>query len=203
MACPSRDDLVAYALGALEPDEERAVEAHAPGCERCTRELEALAPAVAVLGESVEQLEPPARAARAAAGDGPRGGRRARSAAAATLPRPARHPRASSCAPPPGSPPSRSPAPGVAGYLVHDEGGGGGPSTVPVTAQTGIGGSLAVGGHLRDAHRPRHAAAPEGAVYQVWVAEDSKVRPVLQLHPRAQRQRDRPRWTASSARATR
>ena len=28
-------------------------------CPRCSRELEALAPAVAVLGESVEQLEPP------------------------------------------------------------------------------------------------------------------------------------------------
>src|SRR2546427_1980689 len=56
---PSRDDLVAFSLGALEPDEAERVEAHAPGCPSCTRELEALAPAVAVLGESVEQLEPP------------------------------------------------------------------------------------------------------------------------------------------------
>ncbi|MGA9370619.1 MAG: zf-HC2 domain-containing protein, partial [Solirubrobacterales bacterium] len=56
---PDRDALVAYSLGALDPREAAAVEAHAPGCARCTRELEALAPAVAVLGESVEQLEPP------------------------------------------------------------------------------------------------------------------------------------------------
>jgi hypothetical protein len=56
---PDRDDLVAFALGALDPGEERAIEAHAPGCARCTRELEALVPAVGVLGESVEQLEPP------------------------------------------------------------------------------------------------------------------------------------------------
>ena len=56
---PDRDDLVAFALGALEPGEERAIEAHTPGCARCTRELEAVMPAVAVLGESVEQLEPP------------------------------------------------------------------------------------------------------------------------------------------------
>jgi anti-sigma factor RsiW len=51
---PDRDDLVAYSLGALEPREVAAVEAHAPSCARCTRELEAMAPAVAVLGESVE-----------------------------------------------------------------------------------------------------------------------------------------------------
>ena len=56
---PHRDDLVAFALGALEPAEERAIEAHTPSCARCTRELEALVPAVGVLGESVEQLEPP------------------------------------------------------------------------------------------------------------------------------------------------
>ena len=56
---PDRDDLVAYSLEALEPREAAAIEAHAPTCARCSRELEALAPAVAVLGESVEQLEPP------------------------------------------------------------------------------------------------------------------------------------------------
>ena len=56
---PDRDDLVAYSLDALDPQEAAEIEAHAPGCARCTRELEALVPAVAVLGESVEQLEPP------------------------------------------------------------------------------------------------------------------------------------------------
>ena len=54
-----RDDLVAYSLEALDPREAAAVEAHVPTCAQCSRELEALAPAVAVLGESVEQLEPP------------------------------------------------------------------------------------------------------------------------------------------------
>ena len=56
---PDRDDLVAFVLDALEPGEAREIRAHTPGCARCTRELEALVPAVAVLGESVEQLEPP------------------------------------------------------------------------------------------------------------------------------------------------
>ena len=56
---PDRDDLVAFALDALEPGEQREIEAHTPSCARCTRELEALVPAVALLGESVEQLEPP------------------------------------------------------------------------------------------------------------------------------------------------
>ena len=53
---PDRDDLVAYSLEALEPGEAAAIEAHAPTCPRCSRELEALAPAVAVLGESVERI---------------------------------------------------------------------------------------------------------------------------------------------------
>ena len=53
-----RDDLVAYSLEALEPREAAAVDAHVPTCARCSRELEGLAPAVAVLGESVDQLEP-------------------------------------------------------------------------------------------------------------------------------------------------
>jgi anti-sigma factor RsiW len=51
---PDRDDLVAFALDALEPAEKREIEAHTPSCARCTRELEALVPAVALLGESVE-----------------------------------------------------------------------------------------------------------------------------------------------------
>ena len=50
---PDRDDLVAYALGAADAEERRAIEAHAPSCARCTRELEAITPAIAVLGESV------------------------------------------------------------------------------------------------------------------------------------------------------
>lgn len=55
-----RDELAAYLLGALEPGEAAAIEQHLAGCEECRAELEWLQPAVQVLPESVERVEPPA-----------------------------------------------------------------------------------------------------------------------------------------------
>lgn len=55
-----RDELAAYLLGALEPGEAAAIEQHLAGCEVCRAELEWLQPAVRVLPESVERVEPPA-----------------------------------------------------------------------------------------------------------------------------------------------
>jgi anti-sigma-K factor RskA len=182
VACPSRDDLVAYALGALEPDEQRKVEAHAPDCERCTRELEALAPAVAVLGESVEQLEPP-----------PELRQRVMAAVhtesqAAGTPQPMlaaperRSVRRFALRPAAGLAALAVAGAGVAGYLVHDQGGGG-ESTVPVTAQTGIGGSLAVGdtSSMLSLHGMPQLA--KGSVYQVWVDRNSDIRPSSNFIP--------------------
>ena len=56
-----RDDLAAYALGALERDETAAIERHLEGCESCRERLQWLRPAVDQLPASVEQLAPPAR----------------------------------------------------------------------------------------------------------------------------------------------
>ena len=56
---PTQDDLVAYSVGALDPHEEQAVAEHVAACERCESELAHLAPAVGVLAESVEQVQPP------------------------------------------------------------------------------------------------------------------------------------------------
>lgn len=53
------DELAAYALGALEPGEGAELERHLAGCEECRTELEWLRPAVQLLPESVEQVEPP------------------------------------------------------------------------------------------------------------------------------------------------
>ena len=53
------DDLAAYALGALAPDEAADFERHLAGCERCRAELRRLEPAVNVLPESVARREPP------------------------------------------------------------------------------------------------------------------------------------------------
>lgn len=54
-----REDVAAYMLGALEPEEMAALEQHAEDCERCRREIRWLAPAVQVLPETVDRVEPP------------------------------------------------------------------------------------------------------------------------------------------------
>ena len=183
---PDRDDLVAFALDALEPGREREIEAHTPGCARCTRELEALVPAVAVLGESVEQLEPPpelrervlaevqADVARSAPErEAPH--LRKRSGWRGLLMRPAI-------------------AVGLAiviaavgGYLIAGNNDGGGPeqTTVPVVAQQGIGGTLVVGEHssILDLHGMGPVKGRQ--VYQVWVAKGQSLRPSSNFIPDA------------------
>jgi anti-sigma-K factor RskA len=56
-----RDELATYLLGALEPAEAAALERHLAGCVECRTELEWLLPAVQVLPESVERVEPAPR----------------------------------------------------------------------------------------------------------------------------------------------
>jgi anti-sigma-K factor RskA len=55
-----RDDLAAYALGALDPAAAAELERHLAGCEQCRTDLDWLRPAVQLLPESVERVEPPA-----------------------------------------------------------------------------------------------------------------------------------------------
>jgi hypothetical protein len=190
---PERDDLVAYSLEALDPGEAAAVEAHAPSCARCSRELEALAPAVAVLGESVEQLEPPpelrervlaivreeaeSKRAELSGGRGtketkrrdPRGLR-------GLLLRPATGLAALALA-----------AAGVSGYLVAEDTGGGGEggeATVAVVPMSpSVGGTLAVGdiSSKLDLHGLKRLSGRE--VYQVWVAHGSNLKPSSNFIP--------------------
>jgi anti-sigma-K factor RskA len=54
-----RADLTAYLLGALEPQENEALETHLEDCERCRDELRWLQPAIDLLPQSISQLEPP------------------------------------------------------------------------------------------------------------------------------------------------
>jgi len=56
---PRRDDLAAYALGALQSDEAGALERHLEGCRGCRDRLRWLTPAVDVLPASVEPRTPP------------------------------------------------------------------------------------------------------------------------------------------------
>jgi anti-sigma-K factor RskA len=183
---PDRDDLVAFALGALEPSEERAVEAHTPSCARCTRELEALVPAVAVLGESVEQLEPPPELRERVLAEV-----RAdisRSEAEREAPRrPARRGWRGLLMRPALAVGLAIVVAAVGGYVIAENGGDGGPqeTTVPVVAEQGIGGTLVVGedSSMLDL---RGLAQLEGQeVYQVWVAQGQSVRPSSDFVPDA------------------
>jgi hypothetical protein len=53
------DDVAAYMLGALEPEEAAELERHAEDCERCRSEMRWLTAAVEALPEAVERVEPP------------------------------------------------------------------------------------------------------------------------------------------------
>jgi anti-sigma-K factor RskA len=55
-----KDDVAAYVLGVLEPDESARLERHLEGCAECRAELRWLQPAVDLLPEKVERVEAPA-----------------------------------------------------------------------------------------------------------------------------------------------
>jgi hypothetical protein len=186
---PDRDELIAYSLDALDPREATALEAHVPGCARCTREMEALIPAVGVLGESVEQLKPPAEmrkrvltivqeeaGARSSLPSSKRESarRHERGGLAALLLRPAAGLAVLAVA-----------AAALGGYLAAGDGGGSGSPTVPVLpgAQSGIGGTLTVGETSSMLHL--HGLEPLSGrqVYQVWVAHGSSVSPSSNFLP--------------------
>jgi anti-sigma factor RsiW len=53
------EDLAPYVLGALPPVEAKSLEEHLRSCDECEQEIEHLRMGVAVLGRSVETVEPP------------------------------------------------------------------------------------------------------------------------------------------------
>jgi hypothetical protein len=176
MGCPDRDDLVGYALGALEPDRERAVGEHAAGCERCALELRRLAPAVGVLAESVEQLDPPPRLRQSLMAavreeDGRESPRRER--VRGFLWRPIAVLGASALV-----------AAGAVGYLIHDQGGGDAGTEYQLSSSlAGASGTVEVEGDA--ATLKAHGMPPlaMGAVYQVWVAQGERLTPSAAFVP--------------------
>ena len=183
MKHPERDDLIGFMLGALEPDDERTVGGHVEHCKACTAEISNFAPAVGVLAESVEQLEPPpglrdrlleAVNHEAAAAESARGARPARSWLEGLLMRPATGLALVALA-----------VAGAAGYLVAD--GGDSEQATTVAASTVLPdaeGSLVVQG---DQATLRMSGMPplEGkqAVYQVWIDDGEDVRPSASFVP--------------------
>lgn len=180
---PDRNDLVAFALGALDSGEEREIEAHAPSCARCTRELEALVPAVGVLGESVEQLEPPPELRERVLAEVHADVARSAAAREAAPRRPRRRGWRGLFMRPAIAVGLSIVVAGVGGYLIAGNNGGGGPEEVPVVAEQGIGGTLAVGENtsMLDLHGLAQLKGRE--VYQVWVAKGQSLRPSSSFIP--------------------
>jgi anti-sigma factor RsiW len=183
---PDRDDIVGFVLGALEPEQEKQVTAHVEGCRKCGAEVRHFAPAVGVLAESVEQLEPPPELRRrlletvSREADSPpdtsavRAAAPRRSGIAGLLLRPATGLAAIALG-----------AAAFGGYLVAD--GGDGESATTVAAESmspQAGGSLVVRGDETTLHvHGMPALEGENAVYQVWVADGTAVRPSTSFVP--------------------
>ena len=182
---PDRDDLVAFALDALEPGDQREIEAHTLSCARCTRELEALVPAVALLGESVEQLEPPPELRERVLAEVRADVARSGAERETTARRPRRRGWRGLFARPAIGVGLAIVIAAIGGYVIAGNDGSGGPegSTVPVVAQQGIGGTLAVGENssMLDLHGLGPLTGRQ--VYQVWVAKGQSLRPSSNFIP--------------------
>jgi anti-sigma-K factor RskA len=191
------DDLAAYMLGALDPEETAELERHAVGCERCRNQIRWLTPAVQALPDSVERLEPPqelrsrilAEVRSDAAGEARRSG--ARQGSSATLrERHSAWPRGSGS-----GPVSRRPALGlaaltlivaaVAGYAIGGSGGSGdGASTSTVAAvghPPGITAEVLREGDQGTLRLANVAKLPDNRVLEAWVRREGEVEPVREL----------------------
>lgn len=166
------DELAAYLLGALEPGEAAELERHLAGCEECRTELEWLRPAVQLLPESVERVEPP-RELRGRLMEQVRA--EAESAAAPQRAR-GRGIRGWSLRPVAGLAALALIVAAVAAYAISDGGSGGGSATTVVAGHSpevtaemvrdGESGTL----HLANLHQ-----LPRDKVLQAWVERDGSV----------------------------
>jgi len=181
------DDIAAYLLGAMEPEEAEELERHVEGCEHCRSQLRWLAPAIRSLPESVERLEPP-RELRRRVMDKVRAEARAAAAADAERTRRerpswTRRLGALGWRPLAGFAAVALVAVAVAGYEIGSDGsgGGGGSSTITAGQPPGVTAEMVSesdGGTLRLANvKP----LPDGRVLQAWVRRDGEIEAVPAL----------------------
>jgi anti-sigma-K factor RskA len=184
-----RDDLAAYALGALEEEEAERLRLHLETCDDCRRHLRWLQPAVELLPRTVEQLEPPARLRESLMdvvhSESPQAAREPPRRAAGgwwrsvglALWRPATAVAAA----------AMLVVGAVAGYLLHEPGDGDNTATFAARATQGaspVTGTLERDGDsgiLRVQGMPSLAS---DQVYEVWVQRDGRLEPSSLFVPR-------------------
>ncbi|HEV2858605.1 MAG TPA: anti-sigma factor [Solirubrobacterales bacterium] len=167
------EDLAAYMLGALDPDETAGFERHLEGCERCQAEVRWFEPAVQLLPESVERAEPPPRLREALMAE-VRGDVRS-----AERPAPARR-KSWFLKPAMGFAVLALLVAGVVGYELGRDGSGGGNKTIERQIG-GIGVKMVRDGDGGTLHLSNVRQLPRGKVLEAWVLREGKVEPVPAL----------------------
>jgi len=172
-----RDEIAAYLLGALEPEEAASLERHlATGCVDCRAELRWLEPAVQLLPESVERLQPPRELrARILA--------EAQAEAGRSAPKPARGRFLSGRRPLAGLAALALVAAAVAGYAIRGNDSSGGRATTVVAAgrAPGVTARMVREGDAATLHLANVDRLPPGMVLEAWVRREGEVEPVLGL----------------------
>ncbi|MET0559659.1 MAG: anti-sigma factor [Solirubrobacterales bacterium] len=200
------EELAAYLLGGLEPEEMTAFERHAEGCERCRAEMRWLMPAMQALPESVERVEvPPGLRDRmmsevradAAAADGDLAPAAERSRTAGRDDRTGNRPDGwrhwlagrgegrRGLRPAVGLAALLLVVAAVTGYVVGNDGASSpndGPSNTVVSGQApGVVATMVREGRGGSLHLRNVKPIPDGKVLEAWVQRNGKVRPVPAL----------------------
>jgi anti-sigma-K factor RskA len=173
----SREEIAAYLLGALEPGEATALERHLGECAECRAELRWLDPAVQLLPEAVQRLEPPAEL---------------RSRILAQAGAEAEHPGARDGARAPlfsgwraltGLGALALVAAAIAGYAIHGGGSSGAGSVTTVIAgkPPGVIARMVRQGDAATLHLANVHQLPRDRVLEAWVRREGRVIPVNSL----------------------
>jgi anti-sigma-K factor RskA len=172
-----RDEIAAYLLGALEPEEAASLERHlATGCVECRAELRWLEPAVQTLPDSVERVEP-SRELRA----------RILAEAGSDVEHPVAvkatwRPLFSGWRPLAGLAALALVLAAVGGYAIHGGGSTGGPATTVVAGRApGVTARMVREGNAATLHLANVDRLPRDEVLEAWVRRNGRVTPVRGL----------------------
>jgi anti-sigma-K factor RskA len=174
---PTRDDLAAYLLGALEPDEAAGLKRHLAGCEECRADLEWLRPAVALLPESVERHEPPAQLRERVLAEA-----RSDAAARATTGRPEPRGRRFAALRPLAGLAAAAAVVAIATITIVSAGSGGaGRTTIVAGRPPGVTARVTMEGDSASLRLANVHQLPPGRVLEAWVRREGRVVPVRSL----------------------
>jgi anti-sigma-K factor RskA len=169
-----KDDVAAYLLGALEPGESAELERHVAGCAECQADVRRLRPAVDLLPESVERLEPPTRL-RAAILEQARAEPAEAAAAAGREPSLGHRKSLRSWRPALGLAAVALIAAAIAGYAIHGDSGGADSTTVLAGKAPAVTAQLVMEGDSGTMSLANLREMPEDRVREAWVQRAGEV----------------------------